>query len=146
MPSVLALLAASLAIGAGPAEAATTSITVNGTQSRRPFDGIGAISGYGPNLQLPKLETGGDASSTSGSKPSTEHAGGQVNCNAGYEFWLAEQAKDRNPGIALYGLAWRRRAGSNTAMTSTGTSSCARQRRLQRRGVDRRRALLPQRR
>ncbi len=130
---VLALLAASLAIGAGPAEAATTSITVDGTQGGRTFDGIGAISGgggnsrllkdypaaqqsqildylfkpgYGANLQLLKLEIGGDANSTDGSEPSVEHARGQVNCNAGYEFWLAEQAKARNPGIGLYGLAW----------------------------------------
>ena len=29
-----------------------------------------------------------------------------VNCNVGYEFWLAEQAKARNPNIKLYSLAW----------------------------------------
>ncbi len=29
-----------------------------------------------------------------------------MNCNAGYEFWLAQQAKARNPNIAFYGLAW----------------------------------------
>ncbi|MEE4543146.1 NPCBM/NEW2 domain-containing protein [Streptomyces sp. V4-01] len=117
-----------------PAHAAPdTSISVDGGQSGRTFDGIGAISGgggnsrlltdypaaqqkqildymfkpgYGANLQLLKLEIGGDANSTDGSEPSIEHSKGVVNCNAGYEFWLAEQAKARNPDIGLYGLAW----------------------------------------
>jgi hypothetical protein len=145
---ILALLAASLAVGAGPAEAATTSITVDGTQGGRTFDGIGAISGgggnsrlladypaaqqsqildylfkpgYGANLQLLKLEIGGDANSTDGSEPSIEHARGQVNCNAGYEFWLAEQAKARNPGIGLYGLAWTAPGWINGGFWSTDT-------------------------
>ncbi len=29
-----------------------------------------------------------------------------MNCNRGYEFWLAKQAKARNPNIRLYGLPW----------------------------------------
>lgn len=29
-----------------------------------------------------------------------------MNCNRGYEFWLAKQAKARNPKIQLYGLPW----------------------------------------
>ncbi|WP_333770571.1 ricin-type beta-trefoil lectin domain protein [Streptomyces sp. IBSBF 2435] len=132
---VLALLAALLAVSPpAPAHAATaTSVTVDGTQGGRTFDGIGAISGgggnsrlltdypaaqqaqildylfkpdYGASLQLLKAEIGGDANSTDGSEPSVEHTRGQINCNAGYEFWLMEQAKARNPGIKLYGLAW----------------------------------------
>ena len=108
-------------------------ITVDGAGTGRVFDGIGAISGgggtsrllvdypepersrildylfkpgYGASLQLLKAEIGGDANSTDGSEPSIEHVRGTVNCNAGYEFWLMEQAKARNPGIKLYGLAW----------------------------------------
>ena len=111
----------------------TTSIQIDRADSGRTFDGIGAISGgggnsrllvdyperqrneildylfkpgYGASLQILKLEIGGDANSTDGSEPSVEHARGVVNCNAGYEFWLAEQAKLRNPNIKLYGLAW----------------------------------------
>jgi hypothetical protein len=29
-----------------------------------------------------------------------------INCNAGYEFWLAQEAVERNPNIKLYGLTW----------------------------------------
>ncbi len=111
----------------------TTSIHLDKGDTGRTFDGIGAISGgggnsrllidypakqrtqildylfkpgYGASLQILKLEIGGDANSTDGSEPSVEHTQGTVNCNAGYEFWLAEQAKLRNPHIKLYGLAW----------------------------------------
>ncbi|MFL6057061.1 MAG: hypothetical protein ACJ72W_29805 [Actinoallomurus sp.] len=133
---VLALLAAVLTVSSTPAQAdgpTGTSITVDGEQGGRTFDGIGAISGgggnsrlltdypavqqkqildylfkpgYGADLQLLKLEIGGDANSTDGSEPSIEHARGTINCDAGYEFWLAEQAKARNPHLGLYGLAW----------------------------------------
>ena len=110
-----------------------TAIAVNPAGPGRVFDGVGAISGgggnsrllidyptaqrnqildylfkpgYGASLQILKLEIGGDANSTDGSEPSVEHTRGVVNCNAGYEFWLAQQAKARNPHIKLYGLAW----------------------------------------
>ncbi|MHA6764027.1 NPCBM/NEW2 domain-containing protein [Streptacidiphilus sp. PAMC 29251] len=153
----LALLAALLASGTTTAHAApqkpadattSTAITVDGGQSGRTFDGIGAISGgggnsrlltdypaaqqkqildymfkpgYGANLQLLKLEIGGDANSTDGSEPSIEHTKGTVNCNAGYEFWLAEQAKARNPDIGLYGLAWAAPGWINGGFWSTDT-------------------------
>ena len=132
---VLALLAG-LPAGwaATPASAATSSsITINGTQPGRVFDGVGAASGgggnsrllidypepertqlldylfkpgYGANLQVLKIEIGGDTNSTDGAEPSVEHAKGVVDCDQGYEWWLAEQAKARNPAIKLYGLAW----------------------------------------
>ena len=111
----------------------TTRIKIDGTATGLVFGGVGAISGgggnsrllidyqpkqrdeildylfkpgYGAALQVLKLEIGGDANSTDGSEPSVEHTSGVVNCDAGYEFWLAEQAKRRNPDIKLYGLAW----------------------------------------
>ncbi|WP_443078723.1 NPCBM/NEW2 domain-containing protein [Streptomyces sp. NBC_01497] len=146
---VLALLAALLASGATPAHAApATSISVDGSKSGRTFDGIGAISGgggnsrlltdypaaqqkqildylfkpgYGADLQLLKLEIGGDANSTDGSEPSIEHTKGKINCDAGYEFWLAEQAKKRNPDIGLYGLAWAAPGWINGGFWSTDT-------------------------
>jgi hypothetical protein len=133
---VVILLAAALAHGfsASPASAASgTTINANGASAGRTFDGIGAISGgggnsrlladypaaqqsqildylfkpdYGANLQILKVEIGGDANSTDGAEPSIEHTSGAVACNVGYEFWLMEQAKDRNPNIKLYALAW----------------------------------------
>jgi hypothetical protein len=146
---LIALLAAALTVGANPAQAATTTnITVDGSQGGRTFDGIGAISGgggnsrllrdypaaqqsqildylfkpgYGANLQMLKLEIGGDANSTDGSEPSIEHTRGQVNCDAGYEFWLGEQAKARNPNIKLYGLAWAAPGWINGGFWSTDT-------------------------
>ena len=131
-----ALLAAAgcVSVVAAPsASAATTSITVNGTQGGRTFDGIGAISGgggnsvlladypaaqqqqiydylfkpgYGADLQILKVEIGGDTNSTDGSESSIEHTRGSVDCNAGYEWQLMEAAKARNPNIKLYALAW----------------------------------------
>ena len=130
------LLAAAWYAGIAPvqaAHAATTSITVNGTQGGRTFDGIGAISGgggnsrllsdypaaqqqqimdylfkpgFGADLQILKVEIGGDTNSTDGSESSIEHSRGTISCNAGYEWSLMEQAKALNPAIQLYGLAW----------------------------------------
>ena len=120
-------------IATSTATGGTTPIRIDARGTGRTFDGVGAISGgggntrllrdypakqrgeildylfkpgYGASLQLLKIEIGGDANSTDGSEPSVEHARGAVNCNAGYEFWLAEQAKLRNPKIKLYALAW----------------------------------------
>jgi hypothetical protein len=133
--ALMALVATgAYAVSASPASAATTTtISANGSSAGRTFDGIGAISGgggnsrllanypatqqgqildylfkpgYGADLQILKVEIGGDANSTDGAEPSIEHTRGVINCNAGYEFWLMEQAKARNPNIKLYGLAW----------------------------------------
>ena len=117
-----------------PAYAATdTAITVDGTSGGRTFDGVGAISGgggntrllvdypatqrnqildylfkpgYGAALQILKVEIGGDTNSTDGSEASFEHSKGDIDCNAGYEWWVMEQAKARNPDIKLFALAW----------------------------------------
>jgi O-glycosyl hydrolase len=115
-----------------PAHAATT-ITINGSGAGRTFDGVGAISGgggnsrlliddpepqrsqildylfrpgYGAAMQILKVEVGGDTNSTSGAEPSHRHTASDLNCGRGYEWWLMEQAKARNPGIKLVGLAW----------------------------------------
>jgi len=116
-----------------PRTAHTTVITLDGRRPGPAYQGIGAISGgggnsrllvdypaaqrrqildylfkpgYGAALQILKLEIGGDVNSSDGSEPSVEHAQGQVNCAAGYEFWLAEQARALNPAIKIYGLQW----------------------------------------
>ncbi|WP_225448181.1 ricin-type beta-trefoil lectin domain protein [Streptacidiphilus sp. P02-A3a] len=133
---LLALLGSALVGGlsAPAASAATaTTIAVNGGSGGRTFDGIGAISGgggntrlltdypaaqrqqildylfkpgYGADLQILKVEIGGDTNSTDGSESSHMHTASAVDCGTGYEWWLMEQAKALNPGIKLYGLAW----------------------------------------
>ena len=132
LSSALAAAGCLVALVATPA-LAQTAISVNGTSAGRTFGGIGAISGgggnsrlltdypaaqqqqildylfkpgYGADLQILKVEIGGDTNSTDGSESSIEHTQGSVNCNSGYEFWLMEQAKALNPNIKLYGLAW----------------------------------------
>ena len=129
---VTLLVGVSMAYEASPKQVAT-SITVDGASAGRTFDGIGAISGgggnsrllaeyppaersqildylfkpgYGAALQILKVEIGGDTNSTDGAEPSIEHTRGTVDCDAGYEWSLMEQAKARNPDIKLYGLAW----------------------------------------
>ncbi|HEY4460529.1 MAG TPA: ricin-type beta-trefoil lectin domain protein [Pseudonocardiaceae bacterium] len=131
IPAIIAFFAVLPSVAA--ASSAATSITINGSQGGRTFDGIGAISGgggntrlltdypaaqqsqildylfkpgYGADLQILKVEIGGDANSTDGAEPSIEHTKGAISCNTGYEFWLMEQAKQRNPNVKLYGLAW----------------------------------------
>jgi hypothetical protein len=134
--AALALLVGALTgvTTARPAYAAVaTSITIDGTRPGLVFDGVGAISGgggnsrlladypepersrlldylfkpgYGASLQILKIEVGGDTNSTDGAEASHEHTRGAVDCDQGYEWWLAEQAKARNPDIKLYGLAW----------------------------------------
>jgi hypothetical protein len=127
------LLAGAAAIAPQLSAQAATSISVSGTSAGLTFGGIGAISGgggntrlladypaaqqqqildylfkpgYGASLQILKAEIGGDTNSTDGSESSVEHARGSVNCANGYEWWLMEQARARNPNIKLYGLAW----------------------------------------
>uniref|UniRef100_A0A803T6H6 Galactocerebrosidase n=1 Tax=Anolis carolinensis TaxID=28377 RepID=A0A803T6H6_ANOCA len=76
----------------------------------REFDGVGAVSGGGPNfgaaLQILKVEIGGDAQSTDGTEPSHMHYENDENYFRGYEWWLMKEAKKRNPDIKLIGLPW----------------------------------------
>ncbi|WP_433605420.1 ricin-type beta-trefoil lectin domain protein [Dactylosporangium sp. CA-139114] len=129
----IVLAAAGTLVGAGSPAQAATAITINGASAGRTLDGIGAVSGgggnsrllvdypepqrsdildylfkpgYGAAMQILKVEIGGDTNSTSGAEPSHEHTRGVIDCNRGYEWWLMEQAKARNPGIRLVGLAW----------------------------------------
>ena len=109
------------------------SIAVDSKDTGRIFEGIGETSGggavsrllinypepqrsqildylfkpkYGASLQLLKVEIGGDGNSTEGSEPSHMHARDEENYNRGVEFWLAAEARRRNPDIKLIALAW----------------------------------------
>jgi O-glycosyl hydrolase len=122
-----------LAAGAGPGPGGSISIAPDGAGTGRTFDGIGAISGGGGNtrllydypepyrsqvldylfkpgvgaaLQILKVEIGGDMNSTDGSEASHMHTANDLDCGRGYEWWLMEQAKTRNPDIKLYALSW----------------------------------------
>jgi hypothetical protein len=110
-----------------------TSITINGAGTGKPWDGVGACSGgggnsrllidypepqrseildylfkpnYGANCQIVKIEIGGGGNSTSGAEASYQPTRGNINCDVGYEFWLMEQAKARNPNIIFTALDW----------------------------------------
>src|SRR4051794_40846724 len=121
------------ATGTVTAAAAATTVTIDGAAPGRTFDGVGAVSGgggnsrllidypepqrgqildymfkpgYGAALQILKVEIGGDTNSTSGAEPSHQHTRGDLDCNRGYQWWIMEQAKARNPNIKLAALAW----------------------------------------
>ncbi|HZC72693.1 MAG TPA: discoidin domain-containing protein [Jatrophihabitans sp.] len=120
------------ALDTATAEAAPPTISVDGSSPGRTFDGAGALSagassrllidypeparsrildylfkpGYGAALQILKVEIGGDTNSTDGAEPSHMRTPDSVDCNRGYEWWLMEQAEQRNPDIKLAALEW----------------------------------------
>ena len=128
--AVVIAATAGAVVAAAPAQAAT-AITINGTSGGRVFDGVGAISGGGGNSRLlidypepparpdpglpvqaglrrracrsSRWRSAATPTPPSGAEPSHEHTRGDVNCNRGYEWWLMEQAKARNPNIKLVG-------------------------------------------
>ncbi len=142
------LAAGAVMIGSSPSSAATPTISVDPTSPGRTFDGIGALSagassrllidyppaqrsqildylfkpGYGAALQILKVEIGGDTNSTDGAEPSHMRSATDVDCSRGYEWWLMEQAKRRNPQIKLSALEWGTPgwigAGARTVWTS----------------------------
>jgi O-glycosyl hydrolase len=108
-------------------------IVIDVASAGRIFDGVGAISGgggnsrllidypepvrsqildylfkpnYGASIQVFKVEIGADMDSTDGAESSHMHTATDENYNRGYEWWLMEQAKARNPNIKLVALAW----------------------------------------
>jgi hypothetical protein len=109
-----------------------TEIVLNGNSTGRVFDGLGAVSagassrllidypepqrsqildylfkpGYGAALQHLKVEIGADVNSTDGSEPSFMRTPSDYDANRGYEWWLMEEAKKRNPDIVLEVLPW----------------------------------------
>lgn len=127
----MAALAGCLLLGV-VAPVCAMDVTLDGAQTGRTFEGIGAVSAgassrllidypepqrsqildflfkpnYGAALQHLKVEIGGDVNSTDGCEPSHQHSRGETNYNRGYEWWLMKEAKARNPKIILDCLAW----------------------------------------
>ena len=125
------LVSVSGVLGSVGQAAQTITISSSGTGSR--YEGVGAVSGgggtsvllhdyvepqrsqildylfkpnYGAGIQELYVEIGGDGNSTQGSEPSHEHTSTDKNFNRGYEWWLMEQARLRNPKIQLDVTAW----------------------------------------
>jgi O-glycosyl hydrolase len=113
--------------------AAGQTVAIDAAGGGRAFDGVGAISGgggnsrllfdykepyrsqildylfkphYGASLQILKVEIGADMDSTDGAEASHMHTAADENYHRGYEWWLMEQAKVRNPKIKLAALPW----------------------------------------
>lgn len=61
---------------------------------------------YGGAMQLLKVEIGSDMNSTDLAEPSHMRVRGVIDEDLGFEWWLMEEAKKRNPDIKLYALAW----------------------------------------
>ncbi len=108
------------------------TITLNGTNLGRVFEGIGAVSAsstsrllidypepqrsqildylfkpnYGAALQHLKVEIGGEVNSTAGCEATHQRTAAETNFTRGYEWWMMQQARLRNPAILLDILAW----------------------------------------
>ena len=108
------------------------NIALDATNEGRVFEGIGGVSAsatsrllieypepqrsqildylfkpnYGAALQHLKVEIGGDVNSTDGCEPSHMRTATETNYTRGYEWWLMQQARARNPAILLDSLAW----------------------------------------
>jgi hypothetical protein len=61
---------------------------------------------YGASMDMIKVEIGGDGQSTDGTEASHMHYRDDLSCDRGYEFWLLEEARKRNPKIKTYALSW----------------------------------------
>ncbi len=107
-------------------------ITLDANDKGKVFQGLGAVSagassrllidypepqrsqildylfkpGYGAALQHLKVEVGSDVNSTDGSEASHSRTPDDHNYTRGYEWWLMEEAKKRNPDIILDILPW----------------------------------------
>jgi len=108
------------------------NVVIDGSSKGRNFDGVGALSagassrllidyqepyrsqildylfkpGYGAALQHLKVEIGGDVNSTDGSEPSHMRTPADHDYARGYEWWLIQEARKRNPQIILDTLPW----------------------------------------
>jgi hypothetical protein len=115
--------------------AAASPIPVSDAGVRHAFDGHGGLSAgassrllrdypdaqrsdildflwkpnFGANLQICKIEIGGDTQSTDGTEPSHRHyreETPQCSVDRGYELWLLSEAYKRNPDVQSYILSW----------------------------------------
>ena len=117
------------------ASAFAVTVDIDGSNLGRAYEGVGAVSAgastrllfdyadparadildflfkpkFGAGFQHLKVEIGGGENSTCGSEPShaiTRSELANPVSTRGYEFWLAKEARLRNPDIILDALAW----------------------------------------
>ncbi len=114
------------------ASAGAVDVVLDATITGGTFEGLGAVSAgassrllidypepqqsqildylfkpnYGAALQHLKVEIGGSVNSTDGTEPTHMLTRTDQNYTRGYEWWLMEEAVERNPGIVLDCLAW----------------------------------------
>lgn len=62
---------------------------------------------FGASLDIIKVEIGGDVQSTSGTEASHMHSRDDLGCARGYEGWLLQEAKRRNPRIKTWCVQMR---------------------------------------
>jgi hypothetical protein len=130
---ILALFSLAASSQNSPAKGkVVTRLVLDGKGAGRSFEGVGGLSAgatsrflmdypepyrsqildylfkpfYGASLQHLKVEIGGDTNSTWGSEPSHMHSRGDLNFNRGYEWWLMQEARKRNPHIFIDLLPW----------------------------------------
>ncbi len=129
---LLFVLAMAVCARQTPDKGTGKTILLDGHASGRTFDGIGALSAgassrllvdypepyrsqildylfkpdYGASLQHLKVEIGADVNSTDGSEPSHERSRTDRDFHRGYEWWLMQEARRRNPHIVLDVLPW----------------------------------------
>lgn len=132
-PLLYALPAALVGLLVASEAHAQQTVTIDPSDTGSIYEGIGAVSGgggtsvllhdyvepqrsqildylfkpnFGAGIQELYVEIGGDGNSTQGSEPSHEHTSTDKNFDRGYEWWLMEQARVRNPSIQLDATAW----------------------------------------
>jgi len=138
---------ASALSSAGP-DPSPLTVDLNGASIAHRYDGHGALSAgassrllrdypekqrdeildllfkpkHGMSLDIIKVEIGGDMQSTDGTEPSHARSRQELaDCNIerGYETWLLQEAKKRNPEILVSALAWGVPAWVNAGTAAT---------------------------
>src|ERR1700693_4762438 len=128
----LLLSCAAAAFSAFTMLGADKTIVLYGHATGRIYEGLGAVSAgaasrllidypepyrsqildylfkpnYGASLQHLRVEIGGDEDSPEGAEPPHMRSATDQNYTRGYEWWLIQQAKLRNPNIKIEALAW----------------------------------------
>ncbi len=109
------------------------TISLSATSTGKQFDGIGAVNGggatsvllkdypepqrsqimdmvfkpmFGASVSTMLVEVPGDGNSTQGSMPAHSHYRGDANFMRGYTWWVMQEAKRRNPSLALDATSW----------------------------------------